>query len=153
MKLFLNTTVAKKAVVSLIDQKGKVVATEKAEEPLIAIDRLLNKTNTRLQDLEEISAHPGPGSFTGLPRGILWLVSLGRHEGSFLEADQIRDVDLAIELDGVGLLDDWLRRFPDVLRQEHGQFMDRRARLNGLVLRLMLAVRGVDAAGEERVLC
>ena len=69
MKLFLNTTVAKRAVVSLIDQKGKVVATEKAEEPLIAIDRLLKKTNTRLQDLEEISAHPGPGSFTGLRVG------------------------------------------------------------------------------------
>ena len=69
MKLFLNTTVAKKAVVSLIDQKGKVIATKKGEDPLIAIDALLKKTNTRLQDLEEISAHPGPGSFTGLRVG------------------------------------------------------------------------------------
>lgn len=69
MKLFINTTIAKRAVVSLINERGKTVAKEEAEEPLIAVERLLKKTNTRLEDLDEISSHPGPGSFTGLRVG------------------------------------------------------------------------------------
>jgi tRNA threonylcarbamoyladenosine biosynthesis protein TsaB len=69
MKLFINTTIAKKAVVSLINETGKTVAKEETEEPLIAVERLLKKTNTRLEDLDEISSHPGPGSFTGLRVG------------------------------------------------------------------------------------
>lgn len=47
----------------------KQIATEEADEPMIAIDNLLRKTKTRLEDLEEISSHPGPGSFTGLRVG------------------------------------------------------------------------------------
>jgi len=69
MKLFINTTVAKKAVVSLIGNDDKVIAQEEAEEPLLAVDTLLNKTKTNLEDIEEISSHPGPGSFTGLRIG------------------------------------------------------------------------------------
>ncbi len=69
MKLFINTVVAKKAVCSLIDKNGKTIAKEETEEPLVAVDRLLKKTNTRLEDLDEISSHPGPGSFTGLRVG------------------------------------------------------------------------------------
>ena len=69
MKLFLNTSVAKKAVASLIDEKEKVVNQETASEPLIAIEALLKRTKTKLEDLDEISSHPGPGSFTGLRIG------------------------------------------------------------------------------------
>ena len=69
MRLFINTTVAKKAVVSLIAKDGEVIAQEEAEEPLLAVDKLLNKTKTNLEDIEEISSHPGPGSFTGLRVG------------------------------------------------------------------------------------
>ncbi|HEX7456761.1 MAG TPA: hypothetical protein VF303_04885 [Candidatus Nanoarchaeia archaeon] len=69
MKLFIDCTVSKKALVSLLDEKGKVIAQEEAEEPLAAIDRLLKKTKTNLEDLDEISSHPGPGSFTGLRVG------------------------------------------------------------------------------------
>jgi tRNA threonylcarbamoyladenosine biosynthesis protein TsaB len=68
MKLFINTTISKKAIVSLIDGE-KIIATEEADEPLLAIDRLLKKTKIKLADLEEISSHPGPGSFTGLRVG------------------------------------------------------------------------------------
>ena len=69
MKLFINTTVAKKAVVSLIAKNGEVIAQVEAEEPLIAIDKLLRKTKMKLEDIKEISSHPGPGSFTGLRVG------------------------------------------------------------------------------------
>jgi len=68
MKLFIDCTVSKKATVSLLDGK-KVITAEEADEPLIAIDRLLKKTKRKLEDLDEISSHPGPGSFTGLRVG------------------------------------------------------------------------------------
>lgn len=69
MKLFINTTISKKAVCSLIDKDGRVFAQEEDAEPLPAIERLLKKTKTRLENLAEISSHPGPGSFTGLRVG------------------------------------------------------------------------------------
>jgi len=69
MNLFIDCTISKKAIVSLIDKSGKVVATEEADEPLIAVDRLLKKTKMSLADLDEISSHAGPGSFTGLRVG------------------------------------------------------------------------------------
>jgi len=68
MLLFIDCTVSKKATVSLLEGK-KVVATQEADEPLIAIDALLKKTKMRLEDIEEIKSHPGPGSFTGLRVG------------------------------------------------------------------------------------
>ncbi|MEX0621805.1 MAG: hypothetical protein WD187_02340 [Candidatus Woykebacteria bacterium] len=69
LKLFINTTIAKKAVVSLIDKGDKVIAQEKAEDPLVALDKLLKKTKTKLENIDEIASHPGPGSFTGLRVG------------------------------------------------------------------------------------
>ncbi|OGY25346.1 MAG: hypothetical protein A2Z24_00730 [Candidatus Woykebacteria bacterium RBG_16_44_10] len=69
LKLFIDCTISKKATVSLIESKGKIIAKEEADEPLIAVDRLLKKTKTKLEDIDEISSHPGPGSFTGLRVG------------------------------------------------------------------------------------
>jgi len=69
MKLFIDCSISKKAIVSLIDSKGKTFASEEAREPLLAIDKLLKKTGKKLEDFDEIASHPGPGSFTGLRVG------------------------------------------------------------------------------------
>jgi tRNA threonylcarbamoyladenosine biosynthesis protein TsaB len=69
MKLFIDCSISKKAIISLFDERGKVIAREEADEPLIAIDRLLKKNKIKLEEIDEISSHPGPGSFTGLRVG------------------------------------------------------------------------------------
>lgn len=90
MKLFINTTVAKKAIISLLDDKGKVIAQEEADEPLVAIDRLLKKTKTRLEDLDEITSHPGPGSFTGLRVGAAVAAALNFALGRAVKPPKLR---------------------------------------------------------------
>jgi len=69
LKLFLNTTISKKAIVSLLDKNGQLIDQEEADDPLVAIDKLLKKTGTPLEKIEEIDSHPGPGSFTGIRVG------------------------------------------------------------------------------------
>jgi tRNA threonylcarbamoyladenosine biosynthesis protein TsaB len=68
MKIFINTTVSKKAVVSLLS-KDKIVDQEESTQPLTAIEALLKRNKLRLSDLERVDYHPGPGSFTGLRIG------------------------------------------------------------------------------------
>jgi len=76
MKLFLNTVVPKKAVVSLIDDKGNLISQEESTEPLVAIDQLLKKAHLKLKDIRQIDYHAGPGSFTGLRIGAAVVDSL-----------------------------------------------------------------------------
>jgi len=90
MRLFINTTVAKKAVVSLIAKNGDVIAQEEAEEPLLAVDQLLKKTKTNLEDIQEISSHPGPGSFTGLRVGAAVAQTLNFALGKKVKPPKIR---------------------------------------------------------------
>ena len=90
MKLFLNTSVAKKAIASLINEEGKVIDQETAREPLIAIDNLLKKNKIKLEDLDEISAHPGPGSFTGLRIGSAVVQTLNFVLGKKAKKPQIK---------------------------------------------------------------
>ncbi|MCH7541878.1 hypothetical protein IH981_03865 [Patescibacteria group bacterium] len=90
MNLFINTTIAKKAVVSLIGENGKVLDQEEAEDPLTAIDNLLKKSKIRLDDIGEISSHPGPGSFTGLRIGAAVAQTLNFALGKKVKKPQIK---------------------------------------------------------------
>lgn len=88
--LFINTTVAKKAVVSLINKKGGVIYQEESDEPLIAVENLLKKQGINLKDLDEISSHPGPGSFTGLRIGAAVAGALNYALGKKVKPPELR---------------------------------------------------------------
>jgi len=89
MKLFIDTTVAKKAIVSIFDGK-KLVAKEEAPQPLVAIDKLLKKTGKKLEDFDKISSHPGPGSFTGLRVGAAVAMALNFALGRKVEIPDLK---------------------------------------------------------------
>ncbi len=67
--LKLDTTIAKKAQVKIYRDENLVSETEN-ESPLIAIKEALAKGKLELGDIDEFSANPGPGSYTGIRVGI-----------------------------------------------------------------------------------
>lgn len=89
MRLFIDSTIAKKAVVSIFDRK-KLIAKEEASQPLVAIDKLLKKTGKKLEDFDEISSHPGPGSFTGLRIGASVAMALNFALGRKVEIPELK---------------------------------------------------------------
>ena len=68
IKLYLDTSVAKKAKVDLIDGK-KIIDSVISDSPLKSIDKIIKKNNLKLNDIEEFDYNHGPGSFTGLRVG------------------------------------------------------------------------------------
>ncbi len=68
MKLFLDTSVGKRARADLI-KNDKVIDSATTDSPLKSINELLKKHKLKLEDLEDVDYNPGPGSFTGLRVG------------------------------------------------------------------------------------
>lgn len=68
MKLYLDTSVAKKAKIDLIDGDKKIDSLT-TDSPLKSIDKILKKNNLKLKDIGEFDYNTGPGSFTGLRVG------------------------------------------------------------------------------------
>lgn len=68
LKLYLDTSLAKKARVDLIDSQ-KIVDSVTTESPLKSIDKILRKHKLKLEDIENFDYNQGPGSFTGLRVG------------------------------------------------------------------------------------
>lgn len=66
MKLFIDTTQIKKAKVTL---GNGIEVSKEGTSPLPLIEKILKKEKIKLEELEEISSHPGPGSFTGVRVG------------------------------------------------------------------------------------
>lgn len=67
MKLHIDTTQIKKASVTL---ENGIKVSKKGTSPLPLIEKILKKERIKLEELEEISSHPGPGSFTGVRVGV-----------------------------------------------------------------------------------
>ena len=89
MKLFLNTSEAKKARVELIE-KDKVVDSLTTNSPLDSIEKILKKNNLKLEDIEDIDFHTGPGSFTGLRVGAAVVQTLNWALGRKKKSKEIR---------------------------------------------------------------
>ena len=68
IKLFLDTTTAKKAKVKIT--KESIVIENENESPLVSIREALAKGKLELSDIAEFSANPGPGSYTGIRIGL-----------------------------------------------------------------------------------
>lgn len=66
MKIFIDCTESKKAVVTLIDGKRKV--TKEGTEVLPLIEEILRENSLKPTDVE-FDSHQGPGSFTGVRVG------------------------------------------------------------------------------------
>ncbi len=69
VKLFLDTTTAKKAKVT-ITKNSELSCENENESPLVSINQCLEKAGLRLEDIDEFTANPGPGSYTGIRVGI-----------------------------------------------------------------------------------
>lgn len=67
--LKLDTTTAKKAQVKIFRNSELVTETEN-ESPVISIQEALEKANLQLAEIDEFSANPGPGSYTGIRVGL-----------------------------------------------------------------------------------
>lgn len=68
-RLFLDTTTAKKAKVTIF-KDSKPICENENTSPLVSIDQCLEKARLSLKDIDEFSANPGPGSYTGIRVGL-----------------------------------------------------------------------------------
>jgi tRNA threonylcarbamoyladenosine biosynthesis protein TsaB len=75
MLLAINTTM-KRLSLALLDNNGKEYLFESepfikhSEITLVEIDKLLNKANVKIQDVDNFAVVVGPGSFTGIRIGV-----------------------------------------------------------------------------------
>jgi tRNA A37 threonylcarbamoyladenosine modification protein TsaB len=69
-KLFIDTTSRENRKVTLYKDTEIVQELVGELDIVIAIKSILDKNNLTLKDIQEFSANPGPGSFTGIKIGI-----------------------------------------------------------------------------------
>ena len=66
MKLLIDTTQRKKAIVTL---ENGINIIKEGESALVLIEEILTEQQLHIADLTEITANPGPGSYTGVRVG------------------------------------------------------------------------------------
>lgn len=66
-ELQLDTTIAKKAKVKLLTDNKKFESEN--ESALLAVKEVLEKAGLDLNEIDNFSANPGPGSYTGIRIG------------------------------------------------------------------------------------
>jgi tRNA threonylcarbamoyladenosine biosynthesis protein TsaB len=78
MKLLIDTSSSQKTIVGL---DGKILEKEsgsdKSQQVLSLIDKILKDNQKTLKDITEIEVNLGPGSFTGLKIGVAVANALG----------------------------------------------------------------------------
>lgn len=71
MKLLIDTSDSQKTIVGLGEKVlEKKSGSDKSQQVLILIDKILKDNKKSLKDITEIEVNLGPGSFTGLKIGI-----------------------------------------------------------------------------------
>ncbi len=69
IKLFLDTSEAKRAKVTITDNE-KTLSQVEGDEPLITIKEAVEKVGLSMGQIDKFSAHRGPGSYTGIRIGL-----------------------------------------------------------------------------------
>lgn len=71
MKLYIDTSDAEKIIIKLDDEQFETASRQNKSQMLLPfIVEKLSEKGKSLHDITEVSANPGPGSFTGLRVGI-----------------------------------------------------------------------------------
>lgn len=70
MVLYIDTSNRYKRIVRLVEDDKVVVERITDGDVLVAAAELLDEQGVKLEELEKVEAHPGPGSFTGLRVGV-----------------------------------------------------------------------------------
>lgn len=71
MKLYINTTDAKKLIIGLDDERFTTDTVQRHSQKLLPfIEEILKQKGKRIDDISELEVETGPGSFTGLRVGL-----------------------------------------------------------------------------------
>jgi tRNA threonylcarbamoyladenosine biosynthesis protein TsaB len=78
MKLFIDTSNSQRTIVGLNEERiEKETGSDKSQQVLSLIDKIVKDNQKTLKDLTEIEVNLGPGSFTGLKIGVSVANALG----------------------------------------------------------------------------
>ena len=92
MKLYINTTDAKKLIIGLDDERFTTDTVQRHSQKLLPfIEEKLKQNGKTIDDISEIKVETGPGSFTGLRVGLSVANAIGWSKDILVNGKNIKD--------------------------------------------------------------